>query len=121
MKRPLALIGISYFISLMFLNLVPDKFVPFLGCVFVALFFISIIFKKLRVGWTLPLCFGACIVATIIYGIGIINVNKIQKLNNQEAAVSGTIYGIYFTCFHAVFLCVLLQHLWQYRQSSHAA
>lgn len=94
MKRPLALIGISYFISLTFLNLVPDKFVPFLGCVFVALFFISIIFKKLRVGWTLPLCFGACIVATIIYGIGIINVNKIQKLNNQEVAASGTIYGI---------------------------
>ncbi len=94
MKRPLALIGITYLISLTFLNFIPNKLTNYLACVFVLLFFISLIFKKLRTTWALPLCFAVCIISTIVHNFNTSNVENIQKWIGQEHIASGKIYDI---------------------------
>lgn len=94
MKRPLALIGITYLISLTFLNLVPDSFIKYSVYVFAVLFFISLIFKKLRKSWVLPTCFATCFISTIIQTANISKVNEIQKLNGEKHIVSGKIYDV---------------------------
>ena len=94
MKRPLALIGITYLISLTFLNLIPSNIINYLVYVFAVLFFVSLIFTKLRKTWALPLCFIMCFISTIIQINNVSKINEIQKWNGQECVVSGKIYDI---------------------------
>ena len=94
MKRPLALIGITYLISLTLLNLIPDNFIRYLVYMFAVLFFISLVFKKLRKSWILPVCFATCLVAAIIQTANISKINEIKKLNGEEHIVSGKIYDV---------------------------
>ena len=94
MKRPLALIGITYFISLTFLNFIPNEFVNCLAYVFAMLFFICVYFKKLRKTWTLPICFIVCLTSVIVRINNISQIKNIEKLSEQECTVCGKIYDI---------------------------
>lgn len=94
MKRPLAIIGITYLIFLTFLNMIPNEFTNYLVYVFAALVFISLLFKKLRTTWVLPLCFATCLVSTLIQIGNTSKINEIQKLDGEEHIISGKIYDI---------------------------
>lgn len=94
MKRPLALIGINYMVFLTFLNLIPNEFTNYLVYVFAALFFVSVIFKRLRNTWVLPVCFATCLTCTLIQLGNISKINEIQKWCGKEQIVSGKIYDI---------------------------
>ncbi len=94
MKRPLAIIGITYLIFLTFLNMIPNEFANYLVYVFAILVFISLLFKKLRITWVLPLCFATCLVSTLIQIGNIAKINEIQKLGGEEHTISGKIYDI---------------------------
>ncbi len=96
MKRPLALIGFSYFITLVVLNYIPDSNIIIVACgLFIALI-ISFLIKKFRnVENFFCIMFLSCLAATFSYVLnsGII-ADKVKNLDETDIKISGTICDI---------------------------
>lgn len=95
MKRPLALIGFSYFITLALLIFVPENILPYIFAVFSALFTISLIIPESRRNKVFPVAFLTCSAAVAVYYVNFnTNIKPVQNLDGTNATISGTICDI---------------------------
>lgn len=92
-KRPFAIIGISYLISLLILNLVPNDFSLIPIILTLTILFILLIFKKTRSEKSLILRAATCFVASVMNFANFkLNIEPIKNLPETETKISGIIY-----------------------------
>ena len=95
MKRPLAVIGFSYFIMLALLIFVPENTLPYLFTTFSALFLISVIIPEIRKNKIFSVALLTCTAAVSVYYINLnTNIKPVQNLDGTNATISGTICDI---------------------------
>ena len=94
-KRPFAIIGASYIISLLILNLIPNIFSLIPIFLTFILLLILLIIKKSRSKKSLLLCLITCFLASIVNFINFkLNIEYIKNLSETEVKISGIIYDI---------------------------
>lgn len=92
-KRPFAIIGVSYIISLLILNLIPNIFSLIPIFLTFILLLILLIIKKSRSKKSLLLCLITCFLASIVNFINFkLNIEPIKNLPETETKISGIIY-----------------------------
>lgn len=95
MKRPLALIGFSYFLTLVLLNYAPDSIIGFIACAFFVALIISMIIKKIREKKVFGVIFLSCLTATISYSLRSNDyINTIQNIEETDAEICGIVCDI---------------------------
>ncbi len=95
MKRPLALIGFSYFFTLVALNYLTYSQTIIISAVLLLTLLISLIIKKIRVKKIFTVVFFACFVSSVIHIINFnLNIKPIQNLEGTSAKISGVICDI---------------------------
>ncbi len=95
MKRPLALIGFSYFLTLFSLNYIPENKVIIVAGVIFVMLLISISVKKIREKKFFGTAFLSCFVAIISYTINYnLNVKPVYQLDGKDVEISGVVCDI---------------------------
>ncbi len=95
MKRPLALIGFSYFFTLVALNHLTYSQTIIISAVLLLTLLISLIIKKIRVKKIFTVVFFACFVSSVVHIINFnLNIKPVQNLEGTSAKISGVICDI---------------------------
>lgn len=96
-KRPLALIGFTYVIALILLNLMPEKHLIHCAIALFVMFLMCIVLPQIRRHVTFGIAAATCTVAAIISFMNFkTNIEPIQKFFDQNAEISGTVVDIPF-------------------------
>lgn len=97
MKRPLALIGFSYFMTLVALNYVPDYNIIIVACGLFTALIISFLIKKFRNSKNNFFCIMlvSCLAATFSYALNSVTIaDTIKNLDDTDVKISGTVCDI---------------------------
>ena len=92
MKRPLALIGFTYFISLVACTYFGAGITTYIAVVMFCLFLLSLLIKRIRLGVIIPLALITSTIACSVYSIyNYKAVSPIYVLDGKKASINGTI------------------------------
>ncbi len=95
MKRPLALIGFSYFFTLLAFNYLTHPQTVIISAVLLLTLLISLIIKKIRIKKIFTVILFTCFVASVVHIINFnLNIKYVQNLEGTSAKVSGVICDI---------------------------
>lgn len=101
MKRSFALIGFTYFVSLMAAIYLGYKAAFFLAIVLFCLFAVSLIFKNIRVSRSVPVMFLTACVAFSYYTIAFVKlVEPVEMLEQKDAVIQGTICEVPYKAYN---------------------
>lgn len=95
MKRPLALIGFSYFFTLLAFNYLTHSQTVIISAILLLTLLISLIIKKIRIKKIFTVILFTCFVASVVHIINFnLNIKYVQNLEGTSAKVSGVICDI---------------------------
>ncbi len=95
MKRPLALIGFSYFLTLFSLNYIPENKITIVAGIVFVMLLMSIFVRKIRKQKIFCTAFLSCLVAIVSYTINYnFNVKPVYQLDGKDVEISGIVCDI---------------------------